>query len=283
MSTKSRLYPLIVRINEWRYRLIPYIQNIALDIGLLDGHEDYTRFIILGRSRSGSNFLRGLLNAHSQVVVLGELFQNQAAIGWAYPGYLETRQLLSLFHNEPVRFLEDKVFKRFPKRIRAVGFKIFYYHAQNDNWEPVWDYLIGQKDLKVIHIKRKNILRTHLSRKLAAMTDNWVNTTGGKSDHKGVTLDYEECLRDFEQTREWEQSYDRHFAGHENIEITYEDLALDYASQIVRLQDFLGIMREEVKPQTFKQSSQPLSQAITNYFELKKQFNDTSWGTFFEE
>ena len=274
---------LVARINQWRYRLIPYIQNIALDVGLLDGHQDYARFIILGRSRSGSNFLRGLLNAHSRIIVLGELFQNQASIGWAYPGYMQNRQLLSLFRKEPVRFLESKVFKRFPKPIKAVGFKIFYYHAQNNDWIPVWDYLIRQNGLKVIHIKRNNILRTHLSRKLAALTDTWIDTTGGKDNHQGITLEYEECLRDFVQTREWEQAHDRNFSDHEILQITYEDLAHDYAREMARLQDFLGVTPEEVKPQTFKQSSRLLSQSIVNYDELKERFSGTSWESFFDE
>jgi hypothetical protein len=44
-------------------------------------HRDYTRFIILGRSRSGSNYLRGLLNSHRRIVAFGELFRSDEAIG----------------------------------------------------------------------------------------------------------------------------------------------------------------------------------------------------------
>jgi len=270
-------------LNNWRYRLYPYLQNVALDLGLLDGHQDYERFIILGRSRSGSNFLRGLLNSHSQLVVLGEIFQNQTKIGWAYPGYLQTRRNYSLFLNDPIKFLDTKVFKKFPPQIAAVGFKIFYYHAQTANWQPIWNYLFAQKSLKVIHIKRRNILRTHLSRKLAAMDSNWVNTNGGQEDHRSVTLDYEECLNDFIQTREWEQNYDHLFEDHPITEVIYEDLAKDYSGEMGRLEGFLGVQAERVKPQTFKQSNQPLSQAISNFTELKAHFLGTPWESFFED
>jgi LPS sulfotransferase NodH len=274
---------LLKKINHWRYQLNPYIENIGLDIGLVDGYRDYTRFIILGRSRSGTNFLRGLLNSHSQIVVLGELFQSKKAIGWAYPGYMKSQKDLALFHEEPVRFLESRVFKRFPRRTSAVGFKIFYYHAQDDLWKPIWSYLVEQKNIKVIHNKRRNILRTHLSRKLAGMTDVWVNTGGDSQDSRRVTLDYDECLKDFTQTREWENTYDALFADHKKVEIFYEDLATDYVSEMQRLQAFLGVDIEEVKPETFKQSHQPLSRAITNYDELKERFAGSPWEPFFED
>jgi len=283
MTTGNRPASLFSKINQWRYRLYPYLQNMALDLGLLDGYKDYTRFIIIGRSRSGSNFLRGLLNSHKQIVVLGELFQNKTAIGWAYPGYLQTQRDLAMFRQEPVLFLETKVFKRFPRRVLAVGFKIFYYHAQDESWKPVWNYLVEQKKIKVVHIKRKNILRTHLSRKLANMTDTWVNTSGNHQNQRVVSLDYEECLLDFSQTREWENSFDQYFCDHEKIEVFYEDLARDHPSEMGRIQEFLRVEREEVKPQTFKQSNQPLRQAILNYQELKERFTGSSWEPFFEE
>ena len=270
-------------INHWRYRLYPYFQNFALELGLLGGHRDYDRFIILGRSRIGSNFLRGLLNTHSQIVVLGELFQNQSAIGWAYPGYLNTPRMYSLFLNNPVKFIEKKVYKKFPLKVSAVGFKIFYYHAQNENWKPVWDYFRDLKSIKIIHIKRKNILRTHLSRKLAALTDAWVDTNGGLWEGGVVRLDYEDCLHDFVQTRQWEQTYDALFENHPLVEIFYEDLARDYSVVMRQVQEFLGVPPEDVQPQTFKQSSQPLTQVISNYVELKKRFSGTEWEAFFEE
>lgn len=271
------------KINTWRYQLVPYLHNLGRDLGLLEGQTKYTRFIVLGRSRSGSNFLRGLLNSHTQIVVLGELFQHKSAIEWAYPGYRQSRKDLALFHQEPVKFLESRVFKRFPKRISAVGFKIFYYHAQDEDWKPVWKYLIGEQNIKVIHIKRKNILRSHLSRKLAAMTDVWVNTDGNIQDGRTVSLNYEECIQDFTQTRDWENTYDQQFREHKTVEILYEDLAANYVTETQRIQEFLGVDPEALKPVTFKQSSQTLSRAIANYYELKERFAGSIWESFFEE
>ena len=122
------------------------MNNRLLEFGWR-GQKKYTQFIILGRSRTGSNLLRGLLNDHSKIVVLGELFQNEQEIGWAYPGYTQTARELSIFRKKPVDFLEQSVYRNFPIGISAVGFKIFYYHAQTNNWRPVWSHLHDQRNL----------------------------------------------------------------------------------------------------------------------------------------
>jgi hypothetical protein len=111
----------------WHY----YLNNLALDLGIRAGRRDYTRFIILGRSRIGSTLLRGLLNVHSRMVVFSEIFRNRHSIAWKVPHYPQSPRLLKLLQNNPGGFLEHKLFRTFPAYIRAVGFKIFYYHAQD--------------------------------------------------------------------------------------------------------------------------------------------------------
>jgi LPS sulfotransferase NodH len=259
------------------------MQNVALNLGIQPGNLNYTRFIILGRSRSGSNFLRGLLNSHSQITVYGEIFQNQQSIGWALPGYRQSRTLMQQFHQEPVRFIETKVFHKFPSQIKAVGFKIFYYHAQDGNWGAVWEYLKDDQSIRVLHIKRRNILKTHLSRVRALQSDHWVNVTGSNEVIQPVVLDYEDCLQDFNRTREWEIESDRLFATHPMLEIYYEDLAKDYQAIMYQVEELLGVAHEKLTPETFQQSSQPLSQSISNYADLKVRFQGTAWEEFFTE
>lgn len=271
------------KVRQVRAEVVPYLRNVALESGLMAGQTEYAKFIILGRSRVGSNFLRGLLNSHSQVTVFGELFQNKEEIGWALPGYYQSKRLSQLHCAAPVDFLERKVFRSFPGHVRAVGFKIFYYHAQDEAWKPVWEYLQSLPDLKVVHMKRRNILKTHLSRRRAVKTDRWVNTNGSSEPQRSITLDYKECLDDFIRTRAWEEAYDAYFAGNDMIEVMYEDLAADYQREATRLQNFLGVEFEAVQPETYKQAKRPLSEAIANYGELKERFQQTPWSPFFED
>lgn len=262
-----------------------HIRNLAFRLGILDGHASYSKFLILGRGRTGSNLLRSLLNSHSQIVAFGELFKSPETIGWEYPGYNKSQslQLLSLFRNDPIKFLETEVYKTFPKQIRAVGFKIFYTHAQTDSWKPVWSYFKNDKNLKIIHLKRKNVLKAHLSLQKARQTGKWRNTSGSKEEFTPLALDYQECLEAFTKTRALEEQYETFFEGHQKLELLYEDLSQDYLTQMKRLQPFLDVDPETVQPLIYKQSAHPLSQSISNYAELKEQFQGTPWEEFFEE
>ncbi len=258
------------------------MRNLALTLGVKKNHTDYVRFIILGRSRVGSNLLRGLLNAHSQIEAYGEVFRNREGMDWDHLNALQSDNMHQMMLRDPVSFLDKKVFRKYSVETAAVGFKIFYYHAREGSWEPVWPYLLAQTELRVIHIKRRNVLKTHLSRKRAEITDSWVNTTGAPEKPVSVTLDYAECLADFIRTRAWEEEADTQFAQHSVLQLAYEDLARDYEGEMRRVQAFLGVDYEVVRPSIHKQSRQTLAEAITNYDELKQQFAGTLWAEFFE-
>ena len=261
----------------------PTVKNLALDWGLLKGHHNYTKFIVLGRSRTGSNLLRGLLNAHSRVIALGEIFQNPNAIEWGMTDYPRSRSVVALYQTNPAKFLETQVFRKLPEQTLALGFKLFYYHAPSGPRNAVWAYLQNRRDVKIIHIKRHNMLRTHLSRARAERSNTWVNLSGQREDETPLVLDYEACLKDFVQTRQWEQDYDAFFQLHPRVEVLYELLANNHQSEMARLQAFLGVTPEAVRPQTHAQAQQPLSTAIANYAELKARFSQTPWVEFFED
>jgi len=166
-----------------------------MDIGIMSGHHDYVKFLVLGRSRTGSNYLRGLLNSHSQIVVFGEIFKNYQGIEWGMDGYPQSGLALKLFQNDPAGFLDRVVFGRYPKNTAAVGFKLFYYHAQQGELNRIWSHIKLRTDIRILHVKRKNILRTHLSRQKAELTDKWANLDGEREDERHISLDYESVCR----------------------------------------------------------------------------------------
>ncbi len=284
MKSDNKISP-IKLFHRFKEYFLPYMIRFAVETGLKSGYQDYTRFIILGRSRVGSNLLRGLLNSHPEISVFGELFQNPEIFDWALPGHRKTKKILRIRQDDPKKFIENYVFHRFPVNTRAVGFKIFYYHAQSENWKPVWDYLKQNKDIRVIHIKRENILKTHLSRKRAILSGAWVETNKKSQTRKvgPIHLDYENCLEDFKQTREWEHQFESFFKDHPSFEVIYEDLAADHQRTMTQIQEFLSVSPHQVEMQTYKQSRRNLSQAIDNYDELKARFKGTEWETFFVE
>ncbi len=263
-----------------------YFKNLIRDLGLLKSHLDYNKFIILGKGRAGSNLLRGLLNSHSNIIVFGELFRESNSIGWEFPFYnecLQSTHFISLMQNEPINFLEKKVFRKYHPQVLAVGFKLFYYHAQNDSRQVIWSYLKEQKNIKIIHLQRNNTLKELLSLRKAFKTNQWTNTNGVKEEAFSITLDYEDCLREFIHSQQIKSQYNIFFQDHPIINVVYENLSDDYETELKKVQDFLEVDNKPVKPLTYKQSRQPLKEAISNYFELKQKFQGTSWEPFFED
>lgn len=255
------------------------LRHRAQDSGLLPASADYARYICVGDPRTGSTLLMRSLNNHSRIIGYGEIVKSIDR----YPGhYHEFGNQEALFRRQPVEFLETKVFRKYPPGIEAVGFKIFYHHAPRETaWgQAVWDYLVGQPELKVLRLKRRNLLKTFLSRKQAGLTGEYIKYSGVAP---AVHLDGAEASDFFEHTRAAEAEYDALFDSHALLEVVYEDLTRDYAAMMRRIQSFLGVAYEDVDPGTAKRPSRSLSSQIANYEELKGQFQASPWESFFTE
>jgi hypothetical protein len=225
------------------------------------------------------------LNAHPQALAFGELFRTPDAIGWDVPPYADftSKELLRLYQDEPCRFLETVVFRRWPSWKRAVGFKIFYYHARQAPHSQVWSYLAQRDDILVVHVKRRNVLAQYLSLKLAHDTSLWHGAPSGPRGERPLALDVEGCRQHFAWVRAAEKETDAWFSGHRVLQVEYEGLAHDPAVELARVQEFLGLAPGPLAVRTVRQRSAPLSQAIANYEELKAAFADTEWSTFFSQ
>ena len=162
----------------------------------------------------------------------------------------------------------------------------------DDPGSKIWDILTAVKNLKVIHLKRKNILRTLVSRAIAGKTDQWVqkadsHDTGSRTDKqiladKQIFISPGECLDGFNETRDREILFDRRFQHHDKIEVFYEDLTRHRAQELNRIQEFLGVDITPLSSGLVRQNPEPLSQLISNYSQLKKFFGDTQWSSFFQ-
>lgn len=267
-----------------------HVRQLTIDIGAVEGHRTYARFIVLGTGRIGSVMLSTALNRHTQAIVWGELFKQSESIGWdrwPYTGlhFGQSKKLRSLNASDPVTFLESRIYRKLPPSIAAVGFKLFYHQARKGLQKKLWIYLKERTDFRIIHLKRRNRLRRHLSHKRAQRTGRWIDLSedGGANTAEPIHLDFQECRSDFARNEQREAEHDLLFEAHPTLEVFYEDLARDFRSEMDRVQRFLGLEVEVLKPITFKQSHGSLSEAIVNYAELKRRFTGSPWESFFEE
>ncbi len=101
---------MISKIREAAFDPKQTVRRLGLRAGRIVGSRQYRKFIVLARSRTGSNLLTSMLNSLWSIAAHGEI------LSW-------TRG----------RTLEDVLadaFCRYPHYVKAVGFKIFYYHPQ---------------------------------------------------------------------------------------------------------------------------------------------------------
>lgn len=228
------------------------------------GHRDYKKFVIVARSRTGSNLLLTYLNSHPWVHGEGELFV----------------RLNGRDHKD----ILAKIFGKQPRYAKAVGFKLFYYHPVDDDAKHIWDDIEQMKDVHIIHIKRRNVLRTLVSRKVAVNSNVWA-TSSDKSviDDKTVTFTPEELEGEIAETKAWEQTADRRLKDHPMLPIYYEDLASNPNAVFRQVTDFLELPAQKPSTPLRRQNPEKLSTLIRNYDDLKAAFMGTKWHRYFEE
>lgn len=246
-----------------RRRAASYARRAALAVV---GHSNYVPFIVLTRSRSGSNLLLSYLNSHPNVQMEPEIF-----------GRTHGR--------DPLRRLRI-AFGKQPRRVKAKGFKIFYYHPLDRPSEGLWKELESMGNLRVIHLRRENVLRTLLSRKVADADRVWMVTApDAKRDRPGqkVPFTVPELQNGFIQTKEWEDTAAKRFRNHSMLVVTYERLVSDPVATFRKILTFLDL--DYCDPHTRLQRQNPgqLSDLIENYQDLRKAFADTPWHAYFED
>ena len=139
--------------------------------------------------------------------------------------------------------------------------------------------------LRVIHLIRRNILRSHVSREIAFKIENWKQSHDEKMplSERRVRLDKEECLKAFQETRSYQLESPKIFKGRKVIDVHYEDIVANPQVELSKIQDFLGLKPAKLSVKSRKRNPKKLSDLIINYAELKKGFEGTEWAGFFED
>jgi len=222
---------------------------------------------------------------------------------------------------DPIKYLKGKLYRNYPSYIKAVGFKIFYYHAKKEQLHPeipknahrdfkkklrdfnrlikssyniqeigerlenVWKLLKDDRELKVIHLKRRNKLETYISLKRVIVSNQWKNIKGQyrQKKDKTINISYEECYTFFQKMKNWEEEFDDFFSNHDIIEVNYEELVDEIEDIMNKIYTFLNVQFELTSSKYHKQSKTQISTILKNYQELKHRFEKTEWGTYFTE
>lgn len=236
--------------------------------------------MILTNGRSGSNYLVDVINQHPALYNYGEVlgpWSKKRKLKKIFMLRTEEDYLRFILQNRPFFYL-SQIFYYFKNRklfeyknassVTLVGIKDFGINIQRCNLQ---NWLIENKELKVIHLYRENQLERYVS--LVAMKNTGlVSTQSGTSTSK-VLVDCHDLLRTLE-IYETEMDFQFKLANaledSRLISISYENLFMgDNRAEVVGdVFDFLGVEKIPIRDRHQRILSSEISEKVENYSEL---------------
>jgi hypothetical protein len=280
--------------------------------------DEYARFIILSAARTGSNMLASSLNTSPSITCFREIFNILGrSIDFNVEGYdRHDASDRALRDSDFDTFLRTRIFCAHPPQVRAVGFKMTYHHFFG--FDGLREWLIEQRAVRVIHLRRHNLLRSLVSEKIAMMTQAWLEAETGslasklrpstllraarhplryaarlraalrpreppsKARSSSVAIPPEECIAYFRNIQWQAARYDELFQEHPKLTVHYEDLLQRREATFNQVQSFLSIDPTTLGIATRRQNPEPLHELLANYDELHAAFEGTPYAAFFD-
>lgn len=227
--------------------------------------------IILTSQRSGSTFLQGCLDAHPSVRCYGELLVGGNLVA---PRPFKGRRILTKAYRYMMirAWNPESIMDRYYARNEApaVVFKAMYNHVDNAR---VRRYLVEHPEIRVIHLRRDNLLKQHVSKLLlsAKRERAWQPHTTHEIPVVTVRVDPAKAVADMRRVRDAFEDFERLLAGHRKIELLYERLfngpTLSNEAW-TKIGELLEIEPAAAGSDLIKMNPNDLRPMVTNYDEL---------------
>lgn len=280
--------------------------------GTADRSGPYVRFILLGRPRTGSTMLVQALNSNPGVICWSEIFNKRREFSTrdvGMPTHLD-RGAEALRNRDYDAFLRDRIFCRHEEERRAVGFKIFYHHFSH--FDGLEARLTEDTELRVLHLRRRNALRTLVSGKINQETGiavlpsyksvitfaklmaaarqplkaaSWLRRRlrlARRAGQTRVRISAEELVPFARRMDSLAARFDDAFGRHPRLTIFYEDMDRNREEAFDRVQSFIGVEKQPLTVTLRKQNPQPLRDLIENYDELYEELQSTPYVDWLE-
>lgn len=221
-----------------------------------------TNYIIITHARSGSHMIGSYLDSHPEISFKDDVFNsvNQMECDNRYRDYLSQTG-------------DADIIK---------GFRI-PYRKMNSNNNDIWQKIVSNKQFKIIHWQRSNLLRTYISWAIAKKTKAWMgNKTQPELDEKRISLKFSEFEKWITKIITLQQKSEYEFRNHVSFTVCYEDFLAD-KNKMKEILHFLEVDPDVALITEFrKQNPEPLDQLIINYDEFAASFQNTKWAAFLE-
>jgi len=255
----------------------------------MKGDNQYQKYIILAWYRTGSNLIVNLLSSHPSIIAYSELF-HPPEIFWGEGVFglsqQQNDQIIETRNKKTDLFLDKYVFRKYPAYIEAVGFKVLYPHFNDKRYKGLKKILLSSDDLKIIHLKRRDLLQVYVSKELAAKR-RIMNETSSKRAYQNL-LEIGKLYCPIENVESFfidhskrVKEYDDLLVSNKVLEVYYEDLVKNIQLGMKNVQDYLCVKQKKLNTVLVKQNVLSLQEIIANFLELSEYFKGTEWEFFF--
>ncbi len=227
------------------------------------------RAIILTTQRTGSTFLTDCLRSHPEIECSGEILNGDP--DEPQPSYRGPfKELVKAFrYARSGAWIADRWIRDFYARGNAKVrcFKAMY----NQLSRPLaMRYFRENPEVRVIHLRRENLLKVHVSTLLMSKRRNV--QTRSPTDPVWIRVDPGQAIASMREARSVHDRFERVFARHQRLPLAYEDL---FAGQNFRAESahavcaFLGVRDHPMHSDILKLNPESLRDMVTNYDELE--------------
>src|SRR5437773_8660471 len=153
---------------------------------------------------------------------------------------------------------------------KAVCFKLKHDELVLPEYKVLRDEIVNDRDFRIIHLRRENLLRRYLSHYIANRVTGvtWVVRSQAIPEVQPVVLDPHDCQKDFETVLGREKEFAELFAEHPGFSISYEEMIAPDAEKIQYLVDFIGVSRRGMTTTTPELGGADLRQVVGNIGEM---------------
>jgi hypothetical protein len=240
------------------------------------------RAVILTTQRTGSTFLVECLGSHPDIECAGEILIGAPdAPRPQYRGrFKQLAKLASIFTSgawRPARRME-RFYAGGQAPVRA--FKVMYNHLSHPFAKR---YLAGNRDIRVLHLSRQNLLKVHVSRILMGKRDRV--QAFAPVDAVRTRVEPQEAIAAMRAARARYELFDSLFSDHPRLPLTYESLFDGQhlnAETARRICEFLGVAPHAMKSKIVKLNPESLRDMVTNYDELAAAVSRTEFAEMLE-
>ena len=224
-----------------------------------------TPFIISCAARTGSTMLRYMLDSHPEITCHGEVFKARGISRFLKadkrpyglsPLY---NHLSGEFHSSQVAdFISNNLLRTQNANCKASGFKFKTDEYFNISFTEVSTYIHSNNSIKVIHLKRRDLLAQYVShlmvKKKKSKTVEFDEATKGSKDPSlsATKISISRLIDFMEDVVIRENNIIKELRHHDTKEVYYEDIIIPESQSIKDLQLFLNVTPQPLQTKTKK-------------------------------